>query len=52
MIMEKLNGKAKFSGKSGDRNHRHDGTPKSKWDAPKKVGRKINIKARNPKSED
>ena len=40
------NGKAKFSGKSGDRNHRHDGTPKSKWDAPKKVGKKINIKAR------
>jgi len=46
------NGKAKFSGKSGDRNHRHDGTPKDRWDAPKKVGRKINIKARNPKSED
>ena len=42
------NGKAKFSGKSGDRNHRHDGTPKGKWDAPKKVGRKINIKARKP----
>ena len=46
------NGKAKFSGKSGDRNHRHDGTPKSKWDAPKKVGRKINIKARKPKEEE
>lgn len=42
------NGKAKFSGKSGERNHRYDGTPKSKWDAPKKVGRKINIKARKP----
>jgi len=42
------NGKAKFSGKSGDRNHRYDGTPKDKWDAPKKVGRKINIKARKP----
>ena len=39
------NGKAIFSGKSGDRNHRHDGTPRDKWDAPKKVGRKINIKA-------
>lgn len=45
------NGKAKFSGKSGDRNHRHDGTPKDKWDAPKKVGRKINIKARKPSDE-
>ena len=45
------NGKAKFSGKSGDRNHRYDGTPKDKYDAPKKVGRKINIKARKP-SED
>ena len=45
------NGKAKFSGKSGDRNHRYDGTPKDKWDAPKKVGRKINIKALKPKEE-
>ncbi|NOR57307.1 MAG: hypothetical protein GQ474_02165 [Sulfurimonas sp.] len=45
------NGKAIFSGKSGDRNHRHDGTPRDKWDAPKKVGRKINIKALK-KSED
>ncbi len=42
------NGKAKFSGKSGERNHRFDGSPKEKWDAPKKVGRKINIKARKP----
>ena len=39
------NGKAIFSGKSGDRNHRYDGTPKDKYDVPKKVGRKINIKA-------
>ena len=46
------NGKAKFSGKSGDRNHRHDGTPKDRWDAPKKVGRKINIKARKPSDKD
>jgi hypothetical protein len=46
------NGKAKFSGKSGDRNHRHDGTPKDKWDAPKKVGRKINIKARKPSTSE
>jgi len=45
------NGKAKFSGKSGDRNHRYDGTPKDKYDAPKKVGRKINIKARKPKDD-
>jgi len=44
-------GKAKFSGKSGDRNHRHDGTPKSKWDAPKKVGKRISIKARKPKED-
>jgi superfamily II DNA/RNA helicase len=43
------NGKAIFSGKSGDRNHRHDGTPKEKYGAPKKVGRKINIKALKPK---
>jgi hypothetical protein len=43
------NGKALFSGKSGDRNHRYDGTPKGKYDAPKKVGRKINIKARKTK---
>ncbi len=45
------NGKAKFSGKSGDRNHRFDGTPKDKWDAPRKVGKKISIKERKPKDE-
>ena len=45
------NGKAIFSGKSGDRNHRYDGTPRDKWDAPKKTGRTINIKARKPKEE-
>lgn len=39
------NGKAIFSGKSGDRNHRYDGTQRDKYDAPKKVGKKINIKA-------
>ena len=38
-------GKAQFSGKSGERNHRHDGTPKDKYDAPKKVGKKISIKS-------
>jgi hypothetical protein len=45
------NGKAIFSGKSGERNHRHDGSAKEKFDAPKKVGRTINIKAREPKEE-
>ncbi len=45
------NGKAKFSGKSGERNHRFDGTPRDKWDAPRKVGKKISIKARKPKDE-
>lgn len=38
------NGKAKFSGKSGERNHRHDGTPREKL-----TGKKISIKARKPK---
>jgi hypothetical protein len=41
-------GKAKFSGKSGERNHRYDGTPKEKYEAPKNVGRKISIKERKP----
>ncbi len=35
------NGKAIFSGKSGDRNHRHDGTPKGR--SPKLTGKKISI---------
>jgi hypothetical protein len=39
------NGKAKFSGKSGERNHRYDGAPKDKNTSPKKTGRKISIKA-------
>lgn len=45
------NGKAIFSGKSGDRNHRYDGTPKSK--PPKLTGKKINIKSlkKSDKSE-
>ena len=42
-------GKAIFSGKSGERNHRYDGTPRDKWDAPKKVGRKISIEKLNKK---
>jgi len=40
------NGKAIFSGKSGDRNHHYDGTQRDK---PKKIGRKIPIKPREPK---
>ncbi|MFA5454499.1 MAG: hypothetical protein WC272_04165 [Sulfurimonas sp.] len=45
------NGKAKFSGKSGERNHRHDGTKKETTEAPKNVGRIIPIKARKPKED-
>ena len=45
------NGKALFSGKDGERNHRYDGSSKAKYDAPKKVGRKISIKAVKPKAE-
>ena len=45
------NGKAIFSGKSGDRNHRYDGTPRDKWDAPKKVGKTIKIKSRTEKKD-
>jgi len=45
------NGKAIFSGKSGDRNHRYDGTQRDKYDAPKKVGKTISIKARKPKED-
>jgi hypothetical protein len=44
-------GKAKFSGKSGDRNHRHDGSKKETTEAPKNVGRKISIKERKPKED-
>jgi superfamily II DNA/RNA helicase len=40
------NGKAIFSGKSGERNHRHDGTPREKL-----TGKKINIKASKPKED-
>ena len=45
------NGKAKFSGKSGERNHRYDGTPRDRYDAPKKVGKKINIKERKAQDD-
>ncbi|MBW6488389.1 hypothetical protein [Sulfurimonas sp.] len=44
-------GKAKFSGKSGDRNHRYDGSKKETTEAPKNVGRKISIKERKPKED-
>jgi hypothetical protein len=43
------NGKAIFSGKSGERNHRYDGTPKIK--APKLTGKKINIKTTKKETE-
>ena len=45
------NGKAIFSDKSRDRNHRYDGTPKERYEAPKNVGRKITIKERKPKED-
>ena len=46
------NGKAKFSGKSGERNHRYDGSARDDRYAPKKVGRKINVKALKPAKSD
>jgi len=45
------NGKAKFSGKSGERNHRYDGKPKDS-PAPKSTGRKISIKERKEKKSE
>jgi len=42
------NGKAKFSGKSGERNHRYDGKPKDA-PAPKSAPRAIPIKERKEK---
>ena len=44
-------GKAKFTGKSGERNHRYDGSKKEVFDAPKKPARTINIKARKPEGK-
>ena len=44
-------GKGIFTGKTGDRNHKFDGTPKNKWDAPKPKGKKIVIKARKSKED-
>ena len=43
------NGKAIFSGKSGERNHRYDGTPKGK--PTKLTGKKISIKSLKNKEE-
>lgn len=40
------NGKAKFSGKSGERNHRYDGKPKEFSNTSRKIGKKINITAK------
>ena len=44
------NGKAIFSGKSGDRNHSYDGTPKNR--GPKLTGKKINIKSLKKKDQE
>ena len=45
------NGKAKFSGKTGERNHSFDGTPREKkeYKLPKKTGRSVSIKGLNKK---
>ena len=43
------NGKAIFSGKSGERNHRYDGTPKEKGSNTKLTGKTINIKVKKKK---
>ena len=46
------NGKSIFSGKTGDRNHSYDGTPKAR--TPKTTGKRINIKSlkeRNDKED-
>lgn len=47
------NGKAIFSGKSGERNHRYDGKPKDapKAAQPKKTGKTINIKELKKKED-
>ncbi len=45
------NGKAMFSGKSGDRNHSYDGTPKAKYNPNKPKGRTIKIQALKKKPE-
>jgi len=44
------NGKALFSGKSGERNHHYDGTPKAR--PPRLTGKKISIKALKKKDSE
>jgi len=46
-------GKAQFSGKTGDRNHSYDGTPKERKDfkIPKKTGRSVTIKGLSKKED-
>ncbi len=47
------NGKAKFSGKSGERNHKYDGSPREATEvSSKKPARTINIKALKEKKEE
>ncbi len=47
------NGKSQFSGKTGDRNHSFDGTPRERKDykIPKKTGRSVSIKGLNKKED-
>lgn len=50
------NGKAIFSGKTRDRNHRYDGTPRSETEKretykPKKKGKSITVKSLKPKED-
>lgn len=45
------NGKAIFSGKSGERNHRYDGTPKGKSTSTKLTGKTINVQAKKKESK-
>ena len=42
-----------FSGKSGDRNHSYDGTPRERkeYKMPKKTGRSVTIKGLNKKED-
>ena len=46
-------GKAQFSGKTGDRNHSYDGTPRERkeYKIPKKTGRSVTIKGLNKKED-
>jgi hypothetical protein len=46
------NGKALFSGKSGERNHRYDGSTAPREESVKKTGKSINIKALKEKPKE